>query len=52
MWIQKDKYKPKDDLFWSRIGSEIRGGGLQRNISGGGEWEAVDGWGGGRQLGH
>jgi len=35
--------KLKDDLFWSRIGSEIGGGGLQRNISGGGKWEVVDG---------
>jgi len=29
--------KPKDNLFWSRIGSEIRGGGLQQNILGGGK---------------
>ena len=32
--------KPKDDLFWSRIGSRRRRGGLQRNMSGGekGRW--------------
>jgi len=29
--------KPEDDLFWSQIGSEIGGGGPQRNISGGGK---------------
>jgi len=40
--MQKDIDKPKDDLFWSRIGSEIGGGGLQRNISGGGKGDR--GW--------
>jgi len=35
--VYKKINKPKDDLFWSQIGSEIRGGRLQRNMSGGGK---------------
>jgi len=43
---QKRQNKPKEDLFWSRIGSETGGGGFQRNVSGGGkgrQWIVVQG---------
>jgi len=45
MCMQRDKQKPQDNLFWSRIGSK-------EPCQGGREWHQVDGWGGGKRLEH
>jgi len=36
----KKANKPKDNLFWSQIGSDIRGGGPKRAMS---SWQDGDG---------
>ena len=47
----KKTNKPKDNLFWSQIGSDIRGGGPKRAMSSWQDGDVGSGWGGMRRLG-